>query len=146
MQSNLKLDELHSKTPMKIGNYMLSDRICNNEPWKFAENHVGFNYKNYPTNKYNIDGESKLFGLDQKLNRYPTFLDTKISEISIDYPQPTSKTSVDDINIGINSRTSKSCQSYREHMPFTVLPDNVQNIKHIIFNEHQRGGINSRKI
>lgn len=144
MQTNVKIDQLESTTPLKVGQYILSDRICNNQPISFAANNIGFNYKNYATNKYNIDKESKLFGLDRYLNKYPTFVNEDTSNFNIQLSH--NKTDSDVINIGINSRTSKSCQDYSQYDIFTVLPNNLQNPNHIIFNEHKRGGINSRQI
>lgn len=147
MQTNIKIEDLESKLPTRIGDYMLSDRMCNNEPLTMSANNVGFNYKQYPTNEFNIELESELRGMDQKLSKYPTYNSLE------DYPKtvkaierPKSNDFI--TNIGEQSRLSKSCYDSTIDISkrFEPLPTYIYGKpqENSIFNEEIRGGYNSR--
>lgn len=141
MQTNLKIDELESTQSLKIGKYILGDRICNEQPISFAAQNVGFNYKNYGTDRYHVQQESMLRGLIKQNNNYE-IKQEKEDNIKLTFD----KTELDNVNIGINTRISKSCEDLKQIDRFTTIPDNLQNPKHVIFCELFRGGLSSREI
>jgi len=147
MQTNVKIDDLESKQPTKIGNYILSDRICNDEPISMSSNNVGFNYKQYPTNKFHIELESELRGMEQKLSKYPTYKNLNEYQMSVKSTErPESNNFI--TNIGEQTRLSKSCYDSTMDISsrFDPLPQYVHGKpqENPIFKEDIRGGYNSR--
>ena len=146
MQTNLTTDELESKQPTLIGKYLLSGRMCNDNSINMASTNVGFNYKQYPTNKFNIETESKLRGMDNKLNKYPTYIEN--DSLPLDTREPSRDITNDFItNIGEPTRVLKSCNDSSIDMikRFDYLPDtNKSPQNNAIFDEKMRGGYNSR--
>lgn len=149
MQTNIKIDELESKQPTMIGNYLLSDRMCNDEPIVMSTNNVGFNYKQYPTNKFHIELESELRGMDQKLSKYPTYKNMEDYAKSV---KPIERPESNDFitNIGEQTRLSKSCYDSTMDISsrFDALPSSIHGNpqENPIFKEDIRGGYNSRTV
>lgn len=129
---------------LKVGEYILSNRICNEEPQTFSKNNVGFNYQNHGPDRHRVDQESVLFELNKKLSRYPpNFQMNKESDMNVHIK---SVPSASIINIGKGTRVQKSCEEYKPYTPFIPLPNNIQGLDHVIFKEPERGGINSRNL
>lgn len=149
MQSNIKIDELESKQPMKIGDYLLAARMCNDEPMNMSTNNIGFNYKQYPTNQFHVQLESKLRGMDEKLSKYPTYKSLEEQTVSTEVlkrPSPTDFIT----NIGEPTRMSKSCydptidiSDRLEPLPINIYGTPQENP---LFKEDIRGGYNSRMV
>ena len=129
---------------LKVGEYILSNRICNEEPQSFAKNNVGFNYQNHGPDRHRVDQESALFELNQKLSRYPpNFQMNKESDMNVHIKDvPTASI----INIGKGTRIQKSCEEYKYYPNLVPLPNNIQSPNNIIFRESERGCINSRNL
>jgi len=139
MQTDLKIDELQSKQPTKVGQYILNNNIRVRP--KFI-NQVGMNSKQTRSRSTNI--ESSLLGLGKPLNKYPVLPKPSNNDV---IETKSNKIPEIDFIIGESTKESKSCnhnQFYDATKRFILLSDPVQVVNKIIFNERMRGGQNSR--
>lgn len=140
MQTDLKIDQLQSKQPMKVGKYVLNNDI-RVKP-KFIDQ-VGINTRQTWSRNTNV--ESSLLGLGKPLNKYPTL--PKISNKNEEIITKTETLPEIDFIVGQSTKESKACndkQYFDATKRFVPLFDPVQEPDKIIFNEVTRGGQNSR--
>ena len=143
MDTSLNTDTLHGIQPTRVADYMLGTaQVPIHECKRSAYRTGGCSVRN---NKHNaIDDESKLFGLDRPITKQEPPAPVKISK-------PTHHTTRSHI---LDSFTPFESISTREKRPNNVLSGvsidrfefvkDAQNVKHIIADEHFRGGFQTR--
>ena len=145
MNTDLKTDQLESRQSLQVGEYILDSlKISTTKGLDVSANNIGFNIK--PNRIYHdVNSESNLLGLNQKLNRYPVCvkpiqpLENSMNE---------SKYTNTSFRTGETTRVFKSENdvNYNQLTFSSILPNNPQNVQNIIFNESSRGGYNSRNV
>lgn len=147
MNTDLKTDQLESRQSLQVGEYILDSlKISTTKGLDVSANNIGFNIK--PNRIYHdVNSESNLLGLNQKLNRYPVCVKPiQPLENSMNESKYTSNSNL--MRTSQTTRVSKSENdvNYNQLTFSSILPKNPQNVQNIIFNESSRGGYNSRNV